>query len=58
MRRSIAFLLALLLMLGTVPFTAMATKIDDSEQLVIKLHYNRPDLQVYLQRISIDPDGV
>ena len=41
--RPVAFMLALFLALGTTVWPAFATEVDDSEQLVIKLHYNRED---------------
>ena len=41
--RPIAFVLALFLALGTMVCPAMATEPDSSKQVVIKLHYNRPD---------------
>jgi len=41
--RFVAILLALILALGMVATPAMAAAPDSSEQVVIKLHYNRPD---------------
>ena len=41
--RPIAILLALILALGMVVSPALAAAPDSSEQVVIKLHYNRPD---------------
>ena len=41
--RPIAILLALILELGMVVTPALAAAPDSSEQVVIKLHYNRPD---------------
>ena len=41
--RPIAILLALILALGMVISPALAAAPDSSEQVVIKLHYNRPD---------------
>lgn len=41
--RPIAILLALILALGMVVTPALAAAPDSSEQVVIKLHYNRPD---------------
>ena len=41
--RPVAILLALILALGMVVTPALAAEPDSSEQVVIKLHYNRPD---------------
>ena len=41
--RPAAILLALLLILGTVLCPAMAAEADSSNEVIIKLHYNRPD---------------
>ena len=41
--RCAALLLALILSFGTLSCPVLATEPDSSEQVVIKLHYNRPD---------------